>query len=84
MDRRERLAALAVSEAGFVFDPATGHTYSLNRSGADAVRWLRDGAPPEEIGGRLAERYGVPLHEAERDASLFVARLREYRLLGDT
>jgi len=76
----DRLESLAVSGTGFVFDPATGHTYTLNRTGLDVLRLLREGVPPGEIGGRLADRYEVAAHEAERDAALFVARLREFRL----
>ena len=41
MDVREKLSDLAISDKGFVFDPYTGSTFSLNATGRGIVRWCR-------------------------------------------
>jgi PqqD family protein of HPr-rel-A system len=76
-----RLRTLALSDTGFLFDPTTGHTYTLNRTGTDLLKWLRDGIAATSLAPRLAAAYDVTEDVAERDAQLFLAALREYRLL---
>lgn len=76
-----RLRTLALSDTGFLFDPTTGHTYTLNRTGTDLLKWLRDGIAESAIPARLAAAYEVTEDVAERDAQLFFSALREYRLL---
>ena len=49
MSNSERLRELAISDAGFVFDPLTGHTYNVNATALAALRALKDGAPPEAV-----------------------------------
>jgi PqqD family protein of HPr-rel-A system len=76
-----RLRTLALSDTGFLFDPTTGHTYTLNRTGTDLLKWLRDGIAETSLSARLAAAYDVTEDAAERDCALFLSALREYRLL---
>jgi hypothetical protein len=39
----ERLSNLALSPTGFVFDPRTGATYTVNPTGRAVLEALRDG-----------------------------------------
>lgn len=80
-EMQKRLRGLALAETGFLFDPATGHTYTLNRTGATLLRWLRDGAEPADLAGRMAEAFDVPSGEAEVDSAAFLRKMQEYRLL---
>lgn len=80
-DSQKRLRSLALAETGFLFDPSTGHTYTLNPTGARILCWLRDGTPAVELAGRLAAEFDVAAEEAELDVAAFLARLREYRLV---
>jgi len=41
---RKRLSSLAVNESGFAFDPASGHTFTLNRTGLVILRLVGRGA----------------------------------------
>lgn len=79
-DTQKRLRSLALAETGFLFDPSTGHTYTLNPTGAQLLRWLRDGTPAGDLADRLAAEFDVAAGEAELDVTAFLARLREYRL----
>lgn len=75
-----RLRELALSETGFLFDPVTGHTYTLNRTGCELLKMLRDGVAESELPARLAERFAVAPLDAEHDCRLFLEQLRQYRL----
>jgi PqqD family protein of HPr-rel-A system len=72
------LRELALSDSGFVFDPSTGHTFTVNPSGLDLLRWLKDGAEPEEIAQRLADQFELePGEDPARDVQDFLMQLRE-------
>jgi PqqD family protein of HPr-rel-A system len=72
------LRELAVSDSGFVFDPSTGHTFTVNPSGLHILQWLKEGAEPEVIAQRLAEQFEVePGEDPARDVQDFLMQLRE-------
>jgi PqqD family protein of HPr-rel-A system len=73
-----RLRELAVSDSGFVFDPMTGHTFTVNPSGLLLLRWLKDGAEAGELSARLAEEFVIePDEDPSRDVQDFMMQLRE-------
>ena len=67
----ERLARLALNDEGFVFDPATGTSYTVNPTGLLVLRALRDGLEPEAVCERLCETFGAEPAAARRDANAF-------------
>lgn len=76
----ERLRRLAISDSGFVFDPATGHTYSVNGTGLQILEGLKQGLTASDLAARLQETYKFdtgddPLCDIEE----FIAQLREDR-----
>ncbi|MCA9625964.1 MAG: HPr-rel-A system PqqD family peptide chaperone [Myxococcales bacterium] len=78
----DTLRQLAVSDAGFVFDPMSGHTFSVNPTGKQVLAMLKDGHDLEAITGALAEQFELEGGEdLTRDVEDFVARLREYGLV---
>lgn len=78
MDPLQRLRDLAVSESGFVFDPYSGQTYSLNPSGQVALEAVRGGAGPEAVAEALRLRFEVePGQDLARDVADFLRALRE-------
>lgn len=79
--RESKLASLHMADSGFVFDPYTGLTYSLNETGAEILRWLRSGVAVADLGSRLAEEYDVPAATAEADAREFYDQLDNAGLL---
>lgn len=77
-----RLRALAVSDAGFVFDPLTGHTYNLNASAVRVLAALKDGTAPDAIAAALADAFDVePEADLARDVEEFISQLREHGLV---
>ncbi len=76
-----RLHQLALNKDGFAFDPTTGESFSLNRTGLFLLEQLIDERSPEEAAEALAEKFEVSREEAERDVSDFIDHLRAYRLV---
>lgn len=76
-----RLQQLAINKEGFVFDPATGDSYSVNSVGLTILELLVAGMTAEEIAGEIAARYDVTREEVARDVDDFIDHLRVYRLV---
>ena len=77
-----RLRELAISDAGFVFDPLTGHTYNVNDTALAVLRALKAGDAPEAVAERLGESFDLdPDDDVPRDLDEFIARLREQGLV---
>lgn len=71
----QRLKALAVSESGVLFDPATGNTYTMNRVATEILRALQEGQSLETVRAMLARRYEVDPATLERDVKEFMVRI---------
>lgn len=74
------LRALAISETGFVFDPRTGHSYSVNGTGLAVLSGLREGLDLPGIARRLNEQFEVEDATVEEDVALFAQRMRDFGL----
>ena len=87
MKSPERLQDVAVSDNGFVFDPWTGGSFTVNTSGLCVLRGLQEGLGREALVERLRERFerrdGAASGDAElyRDVDEFVTLLRHNELL---
>jgi PqqD family protein of HPr-rel-A system len=76
------LSDLALSESGFVFDPRSGATFTVNPTGRLVIEALREGRSRDEIAGRLHERFGVPDGaEPGRDVDDFLRLLAQQGLV---
>jgi len=72
----QRLKDLAVSETGFVFDPYSGATFSLNASALSLLRGLKEGLDQDELIARLEESFDVTDADLSRDIDEFLELLR--------
>ncbi|MGC9470448.1 MAG: HPr-rel-A system PqqD family peptide chaperone [Bacteroidales bacterium] len=72
---------IAVSDSGFVFDPTSGESYSLNPIGTEIVRRLQQDRSHEEIIRDLVEKYDVDDATLERYYFDFIGMLKQYNLL---
>jgi PqqD family protein of HPr-rel-A system len=77
----ERLAELSVTESGFVFDPRTGSSYSLNESGVRLFELLKDNRSEEEIRAVMTTEFEVSGETLERDLFDFLCQLKALTLL---
>ncbi len=76
------LKTLAMSETGFVFDPRTGHSYTVNPSGLVALAALRDGRTLDEAVARVREAFDADGEPLDDHVEGFVALLRELGLVA--
>jgi len=77
-----KLEKLAVNEEGFIFDPETGNSFTVNQTGLLILKLLKEGKSEEEIVEALTREYDVSPEEARRDLLDFIEQLRLNGLLG--
>ncbi|MCA9546763.1 MAG: PqqD family protein [Myxococcales bacterium] len=78
------LANLAVSPTGFVFDPRTGATFSVNPSGRALLEGIRDGLSLDALVDKLADDFEAAGADLRRDAMEFARSLKDQGLLPNT
>ena len=81
---KKQLMDLALSDTGFVFDPFTGATFTVNPTGLCVLQALKEGLGRHEIDARLKERFDVRAGDPSRDVDDFVHLLRQHGIVpGD-
>ena len=74
---------VAVSESGFVFDPNTGDSYTLNHLGKEILTMLKSNKSDKEIAEEIVERYDVDQAVFEQNYYDFLTMLSHYNLLKE-
>jgi PqqD family protein of HPr-rel-A system len=81
MTSSNRLHHLALSDSGFVFDPHSGATFTVNATGLYTLKALRDGLEPAAIASALEREYDAPDADLRRDVDEFVQLLTQSGIL---
>lgn len=81
MEILPKLADLALSETGFVFDPYTGATFSANAAGLAILRQLKEGASRSDIVSHLESEFEIHGADLQRDLDEFLHLLEQNDLL---
>jgi hypothetical protein len=74
---------IAVSESGFIFNPGTGDSFSLNQIGLEIFDLLKQGKTDSEIIQGLLEKYEVDSVSIDKYYYDFLAMLLQYQLIED-
>lgn len=75
---------IAVSESGFLFDPSSGESYSLNVQGIELLNMLKENKSTEEITSFFTNEYEVDRDDFERYLTDFSGMLKQFKLVeGD-
>lgn len=72
------LQRLAISESGFIFDPVSGHNFTVNETGLTILRLLQKKNELKPLLDQLADKYEASRRELERDVLEFAGLLRDY------
>lgn len=72
---------IAVSDNGFVFNPGSGESFTVNPVGLEMLNQLRKGLSQTEIIAEIQAAYETEEATIERDLLDFLDMLRQYRLL---
>ena len=74
---------IALSESGFIFNPNTGESFTLNPVGQELFGLLRDNKTEEEIKNIFLEKYDVEESILEKDFDDFTHFLKNYQILEE-
>ncbi len=74
---------IALSESGFVFDPSTGDSYSLNEQAQDIVRLMNEDKSVEEVSKFMTDEYDIDKTAFEKYYYDFMGMLKQYSLLEE-
>jgi hypothetical protein len=72
---------IAVSDEGFLFNPATGDSFSTNGIGSEIISLLKQDKSPQEIIDEISDIYDVDRLLLERDLDEFTSLLKDYSIL---
>ena len=72
---------LAISENGFVFNPATGDSFSVNELGALIINEIKAGKTKNEIIEIVSSAYTADKSTIEKDFNEYLSVLINHQLL---
>jgi len=72
---------IAVSDSGFVFNPDTGESYTVNPIGVDIINFLKESDSIIEISNHIRLKYNVDQPTFEKDFDDFMGLMRNYSLI---
>jgi len=72
---------VAVSEAGLLFNPVTGESFSLNPIGVEILNLIREEQSPEQISATILNKYTTDKATFEKDYHDFIGVLEHNNLL---
>lgn len=73
---------IAVSENGFIFNPSTGDSYSVNPVGQEIIRLMREGMDEDAIADHLTGHFLTDRTTVEKDLYDFKNMLKSYKIAG--
>lgn len=71
---------IAISESGWLFNPDTGESFSVNPIGIEFINLMKEGKSMEEITQIMTEKYNVEEPTLEKDLYDFKGMLRSQGL----
>lgn len=71
---------IALSDSGFVFDPATGDSFSTNPIGMEIIQMLRQGKSQKEVQTKILANYDIDEISFEKDFYDFLKMLGMLKL----
>lgn len=72
---------IAVSHAGFLFNPTTGDSFSLNETGKEIINLMRDNKTEQEIIQYFTDKYEVDAASIEHNLYDFLEMLKSYNIV---
>ena len=75
---------IVITETGFVFDPDTGESFSVNPIGRELLEKLKEQLGTDEITEQITERYDVDAIRFQRYLDDFLIMLRHFNLVTGT
>ena len=74
----DSLKRLALNDSGFVFDPMTGQSFTVNPCGLELLKLMQKQSDAELIKFQILQDFEVNAEALERDFLEFTEQLRRY------
>jgi len=74
---------IAISDTGFVFNPTTGDSYSLNQVGREILSHLGENKSKDDIISIMTSEYDIDGPSFEKYFFDFISMLRQFELLDE-
>ena len=74
---------IAISDTGFVFNPTTGDSYSINQVGQEILGYLSKDKSKDEIISLMTSEYDIDAPSFEKYFFDFLSMLRQFELLDE-
>ena len=74
---------IAISDSGFIFNPSTGDSYSLNPIGLEILNLIKEGKNDEQMITYILEHYQTEHDAVEKDIYDFKSMLGKYKILDN-
>jgi hypothetical protein len=72
---------IAISDSGFVFNPSTGESFSVNPIGIEMIGMMKEGKEYPEIAAEILLRYSTDEATFDKDFHDFIRQLQQHYLL---
>ncbi len=72
---------IAISDSGFIFNPETGESFSLNASGKEIMSMMKEGKSYKDIKKYILDTYETDENSFERDYEDFTVLLKMHNLI---
>lgn len=74
---------VAISDSGFLFNPSSGDSYSVNPIGQEIIQMLQEEKSETEIMDYILKEYMIDKNTVEKDLYDFLNMLKNYKLTDD-
>ena len=74
---------IALSDSGFVFNPASGESYTVNPIGVEIIQLLKDGKSIAEVSELILKNYNTDFTTVDKDLNDFMVMLKQYSLIDN-
>lgn len=71
---------IAISESGFIFNPSSGDSFTVNSVGMEIIKLLKENFSSEDIITKISEDYMCDKSTIERDIYDFMKLLESYKM----
>ena len=72
---------IAISESGYICNPSSGESFSINPTGVEIFNFIKEGKTYEEIEQLVLEKYNTDKDTFDKDYHDFIGFLKQYHLL---
>jgi hypothetical protein len=72
---------VAISDSGFLFNPVSGESFSVNPVGAEIINMLKEEKSLEQISAKLHSQYNTDEATIEKDLYDYISILKQYNLI---